>query len=46
MVIWYLIIDVEYTVDHIDINGWMSDVYLKEVPNVAFNTVNFENVKI
>lgn len=34
-----------YTVDYIDVGGWCSDVYLKEVPQKAFNTVMFEDVE-
>jgi hypothetical protein len=32
-----------YTVNHADIDGWHTNVYLDEVPNVAFNSVMFEN---
>lgn len=32
-----------YTVNHTDIYGWHTDVYLDEVPSVAFNSVMFEN---
>lgn len=34
----------EYTVDRTDVGGSHTDVYLKEVPNVRFNSVNFEDV--
>lgn len=32
-----------YTVNRTDIGGSHTDVYLDEVPNVAFNSVMFEN---
>ena len=31
-----------YTVDYIDVGGWISYVTLKECPNKSFNTVMFE----
>lgn len=34
----------EYTVDFVDIGGWCSSVFLKEVPNIPFNTVMFEDI--
>lgn len=30
-----------YTIDHTDVGGWHTDVYLKEVPDKAFNSVHF-----
>jgi len=33
-----------YTVDHTDVDGWHTDVYIKEVPGVAFNSIHFEDV--
>lgn len=33
-----------YEVERIDTGGWHTDVYLKEVPNVSFNSVMFVNV--
>jgi hypothetical protein len=33
-----------YTVDHIDVFDWYSRVFLKEVPEKAFNTVIFREV--
>ena len=32
-----------YTVDHTEVGGWHTDVYIKEVPNIAFNSVHFED---
>jgi hypothetical protein len=34
-----------YTIDHTDVGGWHTDVYLKEVPNQAFNSVHFVNAE-
>jgi hypothetical protein len=33
-----------YTVDYVDINDWVSYVFLKEFPGKAFNTVMFDNI--
>lgn len=33
-----------YTVKYVDLGKFYSVVYIEEVPDVAFNTVNFENV--
>lgn len=41
----YLTLDEIYTVDYVDIGNWMSDVYLREIPDVDFNTVMFEVVE-
>lgn len=30
-----------YTIEYTDVGGWHTDVYLKEVPNQAFNSVHF-----
>lgn len=32
-----------YTVEYTDVHNWHTDVYIKEVPEVAFNSVNFED---
>lgn len=34
-----------YTVDHTDVYGWHTDVYLQEIPGHYFNSVMFEDVK-
>jgi hypothetical protein len=34
-----------YTVDHTEVYNWSSDVILKEVPGVKFNTVLFEEIE-
>lgn len=34
-----------YTVDYVIINSWSSEVYLKEVPGIGFNTVMFEDAE-
>lgn len=39
----YLKIDGIYTIDHTNVSNWYTDVYLKEVPNEAFNSVHFIN---
>lgn len=35
--------EIVYTVDCVDVGGWISYVYLKEIPDKSFNTVMFEN---
>ena len=37
----YLKVGETYTVDHTDVGGWHTDVYLKEVPSQCFNSVHF-----
>jgi hypothetical protein len=37
----YLEIGKPYTVDHTEVDGWHTDVYLSEIPNIGFNSVNF-----
>lgn len=32
-----------YTVDHTDVYGWITYVYLKEFPDTPFNSVMFAN---
>ncbi len=39
----YLTVDNVYTVDYTDVGGWHTDVYIKEVPGVAFNSVMFDD---
>ena len=34
-----------YTVKYVDIGGWQSDVYLKEIPDKSFNSVHFADVE-
>ncbi len=34
-----------YTVDRTEIDDWHTDVYLKEIPGIAFNHVHFEKEK-
>ena len=33
-----------YTVERTEIDSWTTDVYLKEFPDVRFNSVLFENL--
>lgn len=40
----YLVIDQIYTVEHTEVGSWRTDVFLVEVPDVAFDSVNFEDV--
>lgn len=40
----YLNLDKVYTVDHTDVQDWVTRVYLTEVPGIAFNSVNFKEV--
>lgn len=32
-----------YTVERTEVGGWHTDVFLKEIPNVPFNSVMFDN---
>lgn len=34
-----------YTINSIEISGWSSKVFLKEVPETSFNTVMFDNIE-
>ena len=40
----HLIFNQVYTVDHTEVGSCHTDVYLKEIPDVPFNSVMFENV--
>jgi hypothetical protein len=40
----YLEVGGVYTVDHTVIHKWETDVYFKEIPERAFNSVLFEEV--
>lgn len=33
----------KYTVENTSVDTWKTDVYLKEVPGIAFNSVLFED---
>ena len=33
-----------YTVEEVDVHGWHTEVYLKEIPDVPFNSVLFEEM--
>lgn len=37
----HLLLNETYTVDHTIVFGWRTDVYLQEIPGVAFNSVFF-----
>lgn len=39
----YLRVGETYTVDSTDVGCWHTDVYLKEVPGVPFNSVMFDD---
>ncbi len=39
----HLEVDGTYTVDHTEVSSWHTDVFLKEVPGVPFNSVMFIN---
>jgi hypothetical protein len=41
----HLKVDEIYTIDYTNVDGWHTDVYLKEIPNEAFNSVHFINAK-
>lgn len=40
----YLVADEIYTVERTEVHNWNTDVWLKEVPNVIFNSVHFTEV--
>ena len=40
----HLDINKEYTIDRTEVDSWHTDVWLKEIPNVHFNSVFFEDV--
>jgi hypothetical protein len=40
----YLIINKEYTIERTEVGGFHTDVYLVEVPQIRFNSVNFISV--
>lgn len=37
----HLVLNETYTVDYTEVHSWFTEVYLKEVPGVAFNSVLF-----
>jgi hypothetical protein len=41
----HLILNKVYTVDHIEIHKWHSNVYLKEIPDIGFNSCLFKEEK-
>jgi hypothetical protein len=41
----YLKIDEPYTVDYVNVHPYHTHVFLKEIPNIAFNSENFEDVE-
>jgi len=38
----YLKIDGVYRVEYTKVDDWHTDVYLKEIPHIAFNSVHFK----
>ena len=40
----YLTVGSEYTTEKTEVDSWHTDVFLKEFPNVKFNSVFFEDV--
>ncbi len=34
-----------YTVDHTEVGDFHTDVFLKEIPGVAFNSLHFDNAR-
>ena len=40
----YLRVMVKYTVERTEVGRWHTNVYLEEVPGVAFNSVMFDDV--
>lgn len=39
----YLKLNHEYTIERIDVGGWHTTIYLKEFPDIPFNSVHFRN---
>ena len=39
----HLTVDETYTVEKTKVSGWHTDVYLQEIPGVAFNSVMFKD---
>jgi len=33
-----------FTIDYTNVHGWSTSVYLEEIPNISFNSVNFVDV--
>lgn len=42
----YLEIDKIYKVERTEVGAWRTDVYLQEIPDVTFNSVNFESITV
>lgn len=42
----YLILNKEYTIEKIEIGSWHTDVFLKEIKNISFNSVLFSNKEV
>lgn len=40
----YLVIGKEYTIDKTNVEGWYTNVYLEEFPNIIFNSTFFEDI--
>lgn len=40
----YLEIGREYTVEKIVVHNWSTEIWLKEIPNVMFNSVFFDDI--
>ena len=40
----FLKIGKSYTIDHTDVEGFNTNVYLKEFPDEMFNSVSFEDI--
>lgn len=41
----YLVVGKKYTIKTIEVHGFHTDITLKEVPNITFNSVQFKNVR-
>ena len=40
----YLVKGEVYTVERTEVNAWHTEVFLKEIPGIAFNSVHFDDV--
>ena len=39
----HLVLNQVYTVERTEVGDWHTDVYLQEVPGIAFNSAHFED---
>lgn len=42
----HLILGAQYTIDRTEVESWNTKVYLKEFPDIAFNSVHFKRLEL